>query len=477
VTTYSQQVVRSFAWQGSAQAIGQILSWASTIVVIRLLAPGDFGLLAMANVFIGFFFLFADLGLGSAVVQAREIDESQLRRLLGVIVVTHLAAAGVTFGGAPWIAAFYAEPRLTPVLRVLAANFLLVSTYTVAQSRLLRDMAFREKAKVDVLAMTLGAATAVGSAAAGLGVWALVVSLLAMHSFKAVAYNLLRPTPLWPSFSLREIAGMTQFGALVTIDRMLFLLYGQIDVIIGGRVLGKDVLGLYTVALSLAAIPMEKVLPVINQVSFSAYSRIQAEPDRVRRNLLRAVQLVSLGCFPAFLGMAAVAPDFVPVVLGDRWVEMVLPFQLICLILPLKALAALFSPALFGIGRPGVHVVNMAFALAVITLGVMIGVRHGLIGLTMAWVVGYPVIFVFVSVRSLRALMTPYAAFLKQCFFPAAASAAMAAVVIGLQSITSDVAAPIRLGLLIAVGAVSYTAIAWIVRGAAIRELMHLLRG
>src|SRR5438309_7578843 len=113
------------------------------------------------------------------------------------------------------------------------------------------------------------------------------------------------------------------------IDRLMCFLYAQFAVVLGGRVLGKEALGLYAVALSLATIPMEKVLPVITQVSFAAFSRIQSDPERVRRNILRAVQLVALVCFPAFLGMAAIAAELIPVVLGARWMQLIVPFQLL----------------------------------------------------------------------------------------------------------------------------------------------------
>jgi len=477
MATYSQQVVRSFLWQGGAQAAGQAVSWVATIVVIRLLAPADYGLMAMANVFLGFLFLFSDFGFGSAVVQAHALDREQLRRILGIVVVMHLGCFAITFAAAPLIGAFFGEPRLSAVVRVLSFNFLLIAGYVIPQSRVLREMDFRLKAHIDVISVVAMAATSLLLALAGFGVWALVGGAMVINVVRLVAYNVARPMWLTPVFSWGSITRLAQFSLLMTLDRLLFFLYGQADTVIGGRVLGKDLLGLYAVALSLAVIPMEKVLPVITQVSFSAFSRIQGEPDRVRRNVLRAVQLVSLICFPAFFGMAAVAGDLVPVVLGPRWVQLVLPFQLLCLVLPLKAVAALFSPAVCGIGRPGVDVWNMTLALVVMTVSLLVGVQYGLKGICLAWVIGYPPVFIAMAWRSGRALSTSVGEFLARCAFPAVTSALMALFVLGVRVALAPLGvSALRLAVLVAAGAAVYGASVMLFQRSTVRELIAVVR-
>jgi O-antigen/teichoic acid export membrane protein len=476
-TSYSQQVVRSFLWQGGAQAAGQAVSWIVTIVVIRLLSPADYGLMAMANVFLGFFLLFADLGFGAAAVQARTVEREQLRRMLGIVLVTNVGGCLLAFGAAPFVAAFFGEPRLSVVVRVLSVNFLLLAIYLLPQSQLLREMDFRTKARIDVVALIAAAAASLTLAFAGFGVWALVAGSLVTHSVKAVAYNVARPVAVVPAFSWQAITGLARFGALITVDRLLFFVYGQADIAIGGRVLGKEAIGLYAVALSLAAIPMEKVLPVITQVSFAAFARIQSDPDRVRRNLMRAVQLISLFTFPAFLGMAAVAGDLVPVVLGPKWIDLIVPFQLLCLVLPLKALAAAFPPALFGVGRPGVNVVNMAVALVVITAAILVGVQYGVIGMCLAWLIAYPVVFAVISWRSLRALDTRYSEFLERCAFPVMASLTMAAGVIALREALMPLGVSVaRLAVLVAAGAMIYGGLVFLFQRVAVRELIAVVR-
>ena len=477
MSSYSRQVVQSFLWQGGAQTVGQIISWIATIVVIRFLSPADYGLMAMANVFLGFFFLVADLGFGAAAVQAEEVDGDQLRRLFGIVLMTNGMACVVTFGVAPVVAALFREPRLANVIRVLSVNFLLLSAFVLPQAQLMREMDFRSKARIDVAAMALSAVSSLVLAVLGGGVWALVAGALVLNGARAILYNLVRPTRVAPVFSWRAIGALAQFGMLVTVDRLLYFLFTQVDVLIGGRVLGKELVGLYAVALALAVIPMDKVLPVITQVSFAAYSRIQNDHERVRRNLLRAVQLVALFCFPAFYGMAAVANDLVPIVLGPRWTQLIVPFQLLCLALPLKAIASLYQPALLGIGRPRVNLWNMAFALGAMTLAILIGVSHGVVGMCLAWAIGYPVVFTVNTQRSLRTLGVSASDFLSRCCFPFAAGLIMAAAVIAFRDVLEPGVAPsVRLSSLIVIGAALYGGSVLAFQRMVVQELIAAVR-
>jgi O-antigen/teichoic acid export membrane protein len=211
-----------------------------------------------------------------------------------------------------------------------------------------------------------------------------------------------------------------------------------VDIIIGGRYLGVNLLGLYSVALSIASIPLDKVLPAVTQVSFAAFSRIQGERERVVRNLVRGVHLVSLLAFPVFFGIAAVSPDFVPLVLGEKWLEIVPLLQLLCLVLPLKGIASLMAPALYAIGRPGVNVGNTIMVLIAMTVAFAIGVNYGVIGMAGAWVAAYPLVFCIAAARSLRAIGVPLREFIGAITMPAAAAAVMCGAVLGIRTILPD---------------------------------------
>lgn len=458
--TFQQRIIRSFAWLGGAQAIGQAATWLSTLFVIRLLTPEDYGLMAMAMLFLGFLFLVADLGVGAAAIQSRELDQSQIRTMSGVIILTSGLGFLLTFLSAPLLALFYQEPRVSGVVRALSVNFVLMAFYLLPQARLARDLDFASKSKVDLVTMIASAATTLGMAFLGFGIWALVGGMIVQNASRALLFQVVRPTSLIPDFRNLLRNPLVQFGVVMSLDRVLFFMYSSADIAIGGRILGPELIGLYTVAATLSALPMDKVVPIVNQISFAAFSRIQDEGERVRRNVLRSVRLAGLLGFPAFLGLAAVAPDFVPLVLGAKWQEAILPLQLLCLVVPIKLLRSLLPPALFGIGRPGVNLANVAISSVIMVPAILIGVNFGVLGLCLAWVFAYPLAFVITTARALRAIGIPNRDFLAAIATPVLGSLTMLLSVVGLRMLIGDqLPMTASLGVQIALGALVYAGV------------------
>lgn len=474
-STYRKKVLSSLAWQGSAQLVGQVLSWASTIFVIRLLDGSDYGLMAMANLFVSFILMMSDLGVGAAIVQAEELERKDLRAIQALVLMFNGVGFVLTLLAAPLMALFFEEPGLVPILWVLSVNFLLLGTYIVPQSRLMRDLRFDRKARVDVLALMASAATSLTLASLGYGVWALVGGTIAVHVMRAIGFNWVLRDALLPLWSLERGWRFIRFGSVIVLDRFLWFLYSNMDVTIAGKLLGAELLGFYTVALTLAAIPLDKVLPVLTQVAFPAVARIQKEPERVRQNMLTAFRYANLVFLPVFWGMAWVAADAFPILLGEKWEASIVPFQIICVILPLKAIGALLPPALFGLGRPGVNVVNMAISLVLLTAGFAVGSSRGLVGLASAWLVVYPVVFVITTSRALPVIGLRWRDMIAGWRGAWLAAAVMSAAVWSVQAVAGDWLPAVRLVSAIAAGAVGYVGTILLVERAAVAELRGLL--
>jgi O-antigen/teichoic acid export membrane protein len=403
----THRIAASLLWLGSASLLGQVVSWLSTMLVIRLLSPDDYGLMAMAMLSIGCPLLIGDLGVGAVVIQSATLPESRLRALFGVSLLTYLAAALVIYHGASGVAWFFGDDRLIPLVQALSLCFVFVGFYALPQSLLARDMQFDRKATVDVLTAVVSSAVSLTLALTGWGVWSLVAPVLVMHGFRAVGFQILRPCLFVPVPSIGELRGSVRFGGWVTVDRLLWFGYSNVDVMIGGRALGGALLGAYSVALSLVSIPLDKVMSVVTEVSFAAFSRAQDDRELFQRGVLRALELVSFVAFPTFLGMAAVAPEAVGIFLGGRWTEAVLPMQILCLIFPFRAAGLLFAPALLGTGRARLVVENNAIILGCVAIAIALGVQWGVVGLCVGWLLGYLPAFCIVAYRTMAALELP----------------------------------------------------------------------
>jgi O-antigen/teichoic acid export membrane protein len=476
-TAFSRRVVSSLKWQAGAQAIGQVVTWLSTLVVIRLLSSEDYGLLAMAGVLTNFFLLIADMGVGAASVQAAELSDDDLGQLSGLAILTNVGGFLLAVPAAPLVAAYFREPALVEIIVAQSVAFLFMALYLLPQAQLVRAMDFRRKARVDSTAMILSALIAIGGALAGLGVWALVAANIGLHAARTVGYRRAAGLNVAPRFGGGASRRFLAFGLVLTADRLLFFAFSQADVVIGGRVLGPELLGVYTVAMSIAVIPLDKIVPIINQVAFAAYSRIQGEADRVRRSLVQTVRIVSFGAFPIFLGLAVVAPDLVAAVLGTKWESVVVPMQLLSLMLPMKAVASVLPPALYGTGQPMVSVVNLVISLALMLVALLLGVPYGLVGLCLAWVFAYPVIFTITTTRTARAVGASPREVFAACGFPLGAGLLMAAVTFVVAGVLPSAWPPgLRLPIEVATGVAVYSVTTWMIKRSLIDEALALLR-
>jgi len=474
--SFRSSVFRGVLWVGTGTFVGQFISWLSTIVVIRLLSPSDYGLMAMTAVFVSLVAMVSEFGVGAALVQAKDLDEREIRQIFTWALITGLVGFFACYILAPWVARFYREPDLTAMIRVLGVNMILMMSYAVPQSLFIREMNFKVKAQIELSAQLGAAILTLVLALNGMGVWSLLVGQMAMQLVKMVAFNVVRPRWMAPLFDLRGSGRLLRYGLTLTGDRLMNFVYAESDKIIVGKILGTAVLGGYAVALNLASIPMEKVMPVVTQISFASYARIQDDLDRIRKNLLGTTRIVAFIACPIFFGMSAVAPVGIPLILGSKWEAIVGPFQLLCLILPLKALSPVLPPAVFAIGRPAVNLVNMMITSVLMTAAFLVGVRAGIIGVCLAWLVAYPVVFGITTIRCLRVLGLSTGRYLAEMGFPLFAGSLMLASVSLLERTLVTPRPLYSLILLIICGMVSYLGLVQIFKKEQYAEIRNFLR-
>jgi len=412
------KVLSSIAWVAGLTYAGQIIKWTVTIVVIRLLSPADYGLMAKAMVFMGFLLMISELGLASAIIQKKKITEDQLTHVFGLVISANLLLGFVFFLVSPLIADFYTDPRLVPILRVLSATFVFLPFYIVPQSMLLRSMNFRLKSTVEIIGALVGSTTTLILALLNHGVWSLILGSIATHMCWTIGYNLAFRKVMLPRFAIRGYTHFISFGGYVTGSRVLWYFYSMSDIFIGGKFLTNNLLGIYSVALQLALIPIEKLSPIFTQVAFPAYSMIQTQVKQVQSHFLKSVRMIGMLMFPLYGGLFIVAPHLVGLFLGTKWSEVIIPLRLLCLIMPFRAINNLFSPVLNGLGRPDVGFTNVGIAAVVMPVGFFIGVRWGILGICSAWLIGYAPVFLIMSSRALKVIGLPFKDFWSSIMIP-----------------------------------------------------------
>jgi len=473
--TSAAHIIAGLAWTGGGRLLSQLIAWMVSIFVVRILHPGDYGLLAMAMVLTGFIALFAELGLGWAVVQARQVDTATLRSVLGLVIMMNGLLFALLFALAPLVAVFFAEEHLVDIVRVLALQLLIAAPAVIPDALLQRDLAFKSRAVVDVSATVATAAATLLLALTGFGVWALVLGSLFGSAWRTLGVMRAHPFLQRPSFAFRNLQGLFRFGGYVAVARAALYVCLQADMIVAGRLLGKDQLGYYSVAMQLASLPLQRASAILNEVAFPAFSRLQDERERMASYLATSIGLMGLCAFPLFWGMAAVAPEIVSLLLGERWQPAILPLQLLALIMPVRLIGQLMPPTLQAVGRARLVAANQVLACCVLTGAFIVGAQHGILGLSIAWLIGYPVVFAVQLMTWLPVTGISAARLSMVMGRPAAAGAAMFAGVAGARELGLS-GGGYALALLVGLGAAFYVALTLLINREAVRDARWLLR-
>ena len=464
-------------WRSGSQMIGQLVMWASTFLVLRLLTPGDYGLFAMTQVVIGLATLMNGYSFASSLVQAEELDEVRAGQVFGILILMNGSIALAQFLVAPFAADYFHQPQLVAILRVQSLLHLTTPFIIMPQALLSRRIDFRTQGRSNLIAALAGALTAPLCALAGLGVWTLVLAPLAMFSTRALLLGILGRWWIRPRFALAGAGAMFGFGGTVLISDILWFVQNQADVFIAGRSFDAHMLGLYSEGLFLTQILVNKFVPSLNEVAFPAYARMQADRSAVAWSFAKALSIIMLVAMPFYVGLAATAGPLVLTVMGPKWAEAIPLVQLLAFAMPFVTLHVLYPPATNALGKPRIGAMSSAAGAVVLPIAFWIGVPYGPIGMAAAWVVSMPLLVLVSSSLSLPVLGLSWGRLGRAVLPPLAAALAMGVVVVGVGSLLPPVAPPVRLMTLVPLGAVAYAGFVLLFARDIARQAFAMVRG
>jgi O-antigen/teichoic acid export membrane protein len=473
--TVEKQVLAALKWTSLAKLVGQIISWGVTLIVLRLLLPADYGLMAIVSVIIAVLTSVAELGLGASLVQAPQLARDDLSAVTGVVILLNLGIGVLIAVSAPLAAWLYAEPRLTLLIQIGSLHFVLNALGTIPQAVAFRELNFRWLAWVELAAvMSNGLATLV-LAWYGYGVWALLLGSLLQNLVRTAL--LLRHGMPRPIFQREGLRRHVTFGGTITAVRLITQIVYQSDIFIAGLLLSQQALGLYSVSAHLATLPMQKIMSVINQVAFPAVARLQHDRERLRLRMIESTRLLVVFSLPALWGMSAVAPEFVASIMGPNWAGAVFPLQAVCLVVPMRMLNMIYTTAALGVGDLRVNVGNAMTSAIVLPLSFYIGGHWGVDGLALAWVVAIPFVFLFRLPRMLRIVDIRLTDMVASLRAPVLAGAIMYAAV-SLGRLPCETLTPVaRLAPLIILGAAAYVGTVLLLDRRIVPDVLRVVRG
>lgn len=412
-----RRVLDGVAWLTAVKVFGQVISWTITVYVIRILSPNDYGLMAMAGVYLGFVILFNEVGLGAAIIQRKDLSQDDLSNICWAVLSINLALYALSYFSAPFVAAFYNEPRVADVIRVAALAFIVRGLGLISNNMLAREMAFNRQSQAALIGNASGAVATLWLAVEGFGVWSLVYGSLVTEILTNLLLFLFHPWKPDFAFSFSRTKGLIHFGYQVAVARLFWYLSSNMDLLIAGKILGKTQLGYYAIAVQLALLPLDKMVSTISQVAFPAFSKVQDNPDLLRRYYLKIVNVVAFASFPVCWGIFLVAESAVPLFLSSKWLPAVLPLKILSVVTSFRAVHILNAPLETAVGRPGVTIRNFVIITSALALSFFVGSSYGLEGLAYSWLV-FPVVFLITTSITLRLIGLSLATYFKELRHP-----------------------------------------------------------
>lgn len=450
------------AAKGALWTLGQSivvrgLSLVGFVVLARLLTPHDYGLAALANVFVLLLLIVAAAGLGAALVQRPQVDETDLDTVFWIGLGLGAALALLQAGAAWPLARAFDEPELRPILQVLAVAYVFVGLGGVHQAILRRRMAFGSITRVTVVANVVATAVGVSIALLGAGVWALVTQTLLATCMTYGGWALVsgyRPGRRVSSARLRGFLGFSRNSMGSSL--MTFLSQRADDFLIAS-VLGSTALGVYAVAYRLLSILVEVLITGARTVAFPAFSRMQDDPERLTRGFLAATRMTALLAFPVFAFAAIAAPELVPVVFGDQWQESVTVMQILSVYGPAEIVIQFNAVLLLSVGSAHVAFRLTALYTAVQVAGFALTVGYGIEWVAAGYVVcGYALAPIGITLAT-RRLTTGFAGYVANTLPALASALVMVVAMVGTRTLLEPVATdPVVLVALAATGAGAY---------------------
>lgn len=336
-------LTRGVQWTAAAQSLRVVLQFGVAIVLARLLAPADFGLLAMASAIIAVVSAVQTLGTHGPLIQRDQLAPVLIDTVFVLNLVLAIGLAAGIYFAAPLLAAMYRSEAVQPLIEVTSFALVLYAFSGVPGSLLRRHLRFGAVAASATLGAVLHAAFAVVLAWLGYGAWSLVIALLVASAGEAIFLLIAaryRPRLRFSWVELRSIAG---FSANMTGVNILHLVLQNADSFIIGRWLGAGALGMYGMATRFTRQPVDIFVgSVLGPVLFPAYSRMQRDDELTARTMRRVLAGAAFVMFPLLGGLAAIVRPFVEGVLGPQWSPAI---ALIALMVPIGMARTMLSTA------------------------------------------------------------------------------------------------------------------------------------
>lgn len=329
-SSLKKQTKKGLLWTFFDKLVNYGLAFVVGIIMARKLAPSDYGLTALPAVFIAIAAIFVESGFGNAMIRKPELADSDLTTSFLYSISVGVFCYLIIFICTPFIADFYKEPLLVPLVRISSLTFLWSPLATPQNILLKRKLAFNTIARINITTRIIGATIGIAAAYIGYGLWSLVIMNLVSSFFSFIqSWIAVKWIPKrgWSSNSFKYL---WNFGNKLTASSLLDTVYNNLTPIIVAKYFSTSELGFYNRAKNYADLPSMQGTSIIQSVTFPVLSKLQYDTGALARNYRKMLRVSAFVIFPIMMMLAALATPFIVLLVTDKWIDAVLLLQIMC---------------------------------------------------------------------------------------------------------------------------------------------------
>ncbi len=430
--------IGGFKWYGSLMAVRDIMAFAVNIVLARILLPSDFGLVALVFVVSGLLLTIVEIGFNAAVIQKKTINDEILSTAFFINLVMSALVAVLVIVISPQIGIFFNNEAIIPMIRFFSIVLIIRALSSIQVAVNERNLNFRMIAFVTLAGIIVATLIKLYLAYSGYGAWSIIIGELFNHLLVTVLFWIRTPwVPVIKNIKHSHFRELLSYGSNIMLIRFFNQLSSKFDIMIIGRFISAYDLGIYSMGFKISTIIPSQVNTVIARVMFPSFSRMQDNNTLMIRAYLEVIKYISIVGLPMVVGLIIITPEFVSVVLTEKWLSAIPIIQMLCIFSIANIIGgALWGPILKAKGKPRLVLVMTVIRLIAMPVFIIGGLRWGLIGIT-AGIAIYGWIFRFVYQyivnKEIGISMLDYLKSLAPAFINAALMAALVYLVISLM--------------------------------------------
>lgn len=455
--TLKTQVAKGLKWQAINIGGRQLLSLVVFTTLARLLEPSAFGLVGLIGVYLGFIGMFADQGIGAALIQRKDLEPEHMDTAFWTNIgcSVFLCLGTIAFAGP--VSTLLGDVHLASLLRWSSISLVITALSAIHSTLLIKAMDFRAATIRTLIANTVGGVIGIWMALAGYGVWALIFQQLSTAI--AGTIFLWSISPYRPSFrfSIRHFRDLSSVGWSIFATSFLWFFTSRLDQVVIGRFIGIPSLGLYVIGNKIPDMAKTLTHSPLDGISLPALSRLQDDHKRMCETMYKGMELNATVSFAIFMGLAAISSDLVPFLFGNKWAAASIISSLLSLYALANLLGVFFHASLLASGGAGRYVILSVCQVVGVGIACAFGVKFG-INYLIIGMIANSLIMAMPALQFLqgRIGLSPLE-YCKPCIIPALASLFMV-VTIGLASfaLPKNILPVLLIGSKIILGAISY---------------------